>query len=79
MPQPRKLFCKSVEMANNIYRQAKQLRNDKPVLERNEEESEVIKIAMMPLLQLRQFSDIPIDDGLDELAEIVEEAQKEVK
>ena len=58
---------------SNIYRQAKQLRQEKPVLEMNEEESEVIKIAMMPILQLRQFSEIPIDDGLEELAKIVEE------
>ncbi len=64
---------------NNIFRQAKQLRQEKPVLEMNEEELEIVKIATMPILLLRQFSEIPIDDGLEELAKMVDEAQKEVK
>jgi len=62
-------------MANNsnIFRQAKQLLQDKPVLEMNEEELEVINTATMPLLLLRHFSDMTINDGLEELAKIVEE------
>lgn len=61
----------------NIFRQAKQLLNEKPVLEMNEEELEVIKIATMPLLLLRQFSELSIDEGLEELAKIVDESQNE--
>jgi len=45
------------------------------VLEMNEEELEIVKIATMPILLLRQFSEIPIDDGLEELAKMVDEAQ----
>ncbi len=58
---------------SNIFRQAKQLLRDKPVLEMDAEEREVIKIVTMSLLLLRHFSDIPIDDGLEELSKLVEE------
>jgi len=57
---------------NNIFRQAKQLLNDKPVLEMNEEELKVVNTATMPLLLLRQFSNLSIDDGLEELAKMVD-------
>ena len=57
---------------NNIFRQARQLLRDKNPLELNEEELEVVKIATMPLLLLRQFNDKPIDEGLEELANIVD-------
>ena len=62
-------------MANtdNVFRQAKQLLNDKPVLEMNEEELAIVNTATMPLLLLRYFSDRSINDGLEELAKIVEE------
>ena len=60
---------------NNIFRQAKQLLNNKPVLEMNEEELGVIKIATMPLLLLRHFSDMSINDGLEELAKMAEEGK----
>lgn len=57
---------------NNIFRQAKQLLNDKPVLEMNEEELKIVNTATMPLLRLRHFSDMSILDGLEELAKFVE-------
>ncbi len=61
---------------NNIFRRARQLLRDKPPSEMTEDELEVVKIATMPLLLLRQFSDKPIDEGLEELAKIVEEAKQ---
>lgn len=78
LPQPRSLFCQSVEMANNsnIFRQAKQLLRDKPVLEMSEEELQIINTATMPLLLLRHFSDMTINDGLEELAKMVEEGKR---
>jgi len=58
---------------NNLFRQAKQLLNDKPVLEMNEEELAIVNTATMPLLLLRYFSDRSINDGLEVLAKMVEE------
>ena len=65
-------------MANtdNVFRQAKQLLNDKPVLEMNEEELAIVNTATMPLLLLRHFSDLSINEGLEELAKIVEEDKR---
>jgi len=60
---------------NNIFRQAKQLLNEKPVLEMNEEELEIVNTATMPLLLLRHFSDMTINNGLEELAKMVEEGK----
>jgi len=57
---------------NNIFRQAKQLLHDKPVLEMNEEELKVVNTATMPLLLLRHFSNLSIDEGLEELAKMVD-------
>jgi len=59
---------------NNIFREAKQLLQDKLVSEMNDEEQEVVKIATMPLLMLRQFNNKTIDAGLEELAKIVDES-----
>jgi hypothetical protein len=61
---------------NNIFRQAKQLLNQKPVLEMNEEELKIVNTATMPLLLLRHFSDRSINDGLEELAKMVEEGKR---
>ena len=66
---------KVVATNHNIFREAQQLLERKPVLEMNGRELEVIKIATMPLLLLRHFNDKPIEDGLEELAKIVEEAR----
>ena len=60
---------------NNIFRQAKQLLNDKPVLEMSAKELGVVNLALMPLLLLRQFSDMSINDGLEELAKMVDEGK----
>ena len=62
---------------SNIFRQAKQLLRDKPVLEMNAEELQIVNTATMPLLLLRHFSDRSINDGLEELANMVEEAHKD--
>ncbi|GAI52942.1 unnamed protein product [marine sediment metagenome] len=58
---------------NNIFRQAKQLLNEKPVLEMNDKEFGIVNTATMPLLLLHEFSDRSIDDGLEELAKKVDE------
>lgn len=60
----------------NIFREAKKFLNTKPVLELTEEELEVVNIATMPLLMLRQFSDKTIDEGLEELAKVVDGKDK---
>jgi len=60
----------------NLFRRARQFLRDKPGLEMNEEEIEVVNIATMPLLLLRQFNDKRISQGLEELAKIVEEAKQ---
>ena len=62
---------------NNVFRQAKQLLNEKSVLEMNEEELQIVNAATIPLLLLRHFSDLSIDDGLEELAKMVDEAHKD--
>ena len=62
---------------NNIFRQAKQLLNQKPVLEMTTEELGIVNTATMPLLLLREFSDRSIDEGLEELSKIVDEAYKD--
>lgn len=59
----------------NIFREAQRLLRDKPVLEMNEKELEVVKAATMPLLLLREFNDKTILDGLEELFKIAEEAK----
>lgn len=56
----------------NLFKRARQLLRDKPILEMNEEELEVVKTATMPLLLLRQFNDKTIDAGLEELAKMVD-------
>lgn len=61
---------------DNIFRQTKQLLRDKSPLELNGEELEVVKMATMPLLLLRMFNRKTIDEGLEELAKIVEEANQ---
>lgn len=61
-------------MTVNIFRQAKQLLDAKPVSEMTDEEVKMVDRATMPLLMLRHYNDIPISDGLEELAMLVEEA-----
>ena len=58
----------------NIFRRAQLLLRDKPALEMTGEEQAVVSIATMPLLLLPQFNDILIDDGLEWLAQVYDEA-----
>lgn len=60
------------EEPTNIFRQAKQLLQDKPVLEMNEEELQIVNTATMPLLRLPLFSDRSINEGLEELAKMAD-------
>ena len=57
---------------NNIFREAKQLLDTKPGSEMTDEERQLINAAIIPLMQLRQYSDIPIGQGLEELADIID-------
>ena len=58
----------------NIFREAKELLRGKPVMEMNGEELITVKAALIPLNILPKFSDKPIDEGLDELAKMWDEA-----
>jgi len=66
-------YGKNIKTDTNIFRQAQRLLKEKPVLEMNDEELDIVNSATIPLLLLRQFSDRSIDEGLDELAKMVEE------
>lgn len=66
-----------MDMLNgNIFREAKQLLRDKPILEMNGEEVLTVKAAMIPLDILPQFNDKTVDEGLEELAKIFDEAKE---
>lgn len=58
----------------NIFRKAQQLRRDKPALEMTKEELGLVDLATYPLLLLPRFNDILIDDGLEFLASVYDEA-----
>lgn len=58
---------------NNIFREAKQLLRDKPVSEMDEEELHIVNAATIPLNLLKMFNDKTTDEGLEELAKIVED------
>ena len=58
----------------NIFREAKKLLQDKPILEMNQEELTTVKAALIPLNILAEFNDKTIDEGLEELAKMVDEA-----
>ena len=58
---------------NNIFREARQLLQDKPVSEMNEEELHIVNAATIPLNILPSFNGMTIDEGLEELAKIVED------
>lgn len=60
----------------NIFREARQLLQDKPMLVMNGEELITVKAAMIPLNILPQFNDIPIDEGLEKLAKMWDEASQ---
>ena len=57
----------------NIFRQALKILGNKNGDMTGEEE--IMSAAMIPLIILSQFDEMPISEGLEELAKIVEEAQ----
>jgi len=58
---------------NNIFRQAQALLQQKPISEMNEEELHIVNAATIPLTMLKMFNGKTTDEGLDELAKIVED------
>lgn len=62
-------------MPGNIFREAKQLLESKNGRDMSEEERELVNIALIPLLLLPEYNDVPIARGLEDLAQILEEAQ----
>jgi len=63
-----------VNLNSNIFRQAQQILRDKTVSEMSYEEVLTVKAATRPLLQLQMFNDKTIDQGLEELAKIVDKS-----
>lgn len=61
-------------LSGNIFREAQQLLRAKPALEMTQEEQAVVSIATIPLFLLPRFNDILIDDGLEWLARVYDEA-----
>ena len=60
----------------NIFRQAKQLLNNKGDQEMSEEEGKLLSAATIPLIILPRFNNTPTGEGLEELAKLVEESHK---
>jgi len=58
---------------NNIFREAKELLNTKPIEEMTQEELLMVKTAFMPLTLLPQFNDMTTDQGLEYLSRLFEE------
>jgi len=58
---------------DNLFRQAQLLLRSKTVLEMNEQELITVKAAQIPLGLLPRFNDLTTDQGLGELARILEE------
>lgn len=59
----------------NIFSEALTLLSTRNGHGMSDEEAETVAVAMIPLMLLSQYSDIPIGEGLEELARIVEEAK----
>lgn len=57
----------------NIFREAQQLLRWKPFLEMSKEEQEIVSAAEMPLTILAKYNDMTTEEGLEALAQIVEE------
>lgn len=56
----------------NIFRQAKQILDNKGDQGMSDEEWKLLSTATMPLLIAPQFNNTPIGEGLEELAKMVE-------
>jgi len=59
----------------NIFREAKALLDTKSQFDMTEEEKQTVGAATIPLMILPRYRDIPIGEGLEELANILEEAK----
>lgn len=59
----------------NIFREALTLIHTKNGHDMTEEQRETVSTAMLPLMLLSQYSDIPIGEGLEDLARMFEEAR----
>ncbi|MBA7498906.1 hypothetical protein ES704_01645 [subsurface metagenome] len=60
----------------NIFRQAKQLLDNKGDQEMSEEEKKLLSAATIPLVILPRFNDTLTGEGLEELAKLIEESHK---
>jgi len=59
----------------NIFHEASVLLSTRNGQGMSDEERDTVAVAMIPLMLLPQYSDIPIDEGLEDLAKMVEEAK----
>lgn len=60
----------------NIFREAKELLDTKPIEEMTQEEVTIVKAATIPLNILPEFNDMTTDEGLEELARLFDEARE---
>lgn len=65
-------------MPDNLFRCALGILNRKPGLQITEEEKKLLSAARIPSNVLPRYNDIEIREGLEELAEIVEEAHERI-
>ena len=63
------------EPETNIFHEASVLLLTKNGRDMSEEATETVAAAMLPLMLLHQYSDIPIDEGLEDLAKMIKEAK----
>lgn len=61
----------------NIFREAKELLRDRSLLEMDGEELIIVKAALIPLNILPEFNDITTEEGLEALARMFDEADRE--
>jgi len=59
----------------NIFSEALMLLSTRNGQGMSDEEAETVAVAMIPLMLLPQYSDIPIGEGLEDLAKMVEESK----
>lgn len=57
----------------NIFREALVLLSTRNGQGMSDEESETVALAMIPLMVLPEYSEVPIGEGLEDLAKILEE------
>lgn len=61
---------------SNLFRDALALIDSKSQFDMTEEEKATVGAAMIPLMVLPRFKDIPIGEGLEALAKILDEAER---